>query len=104
MKFGPVLCQACYETLRIRPVAADEIRQPADLLRTESAIDKFLDPSDRFWYIRRIVPVAVFQSRRFNQTLQLIINWLRVSIRLGAARLAERLGWEEMAAAKRAMR
>ncbi|MEA3124347.1 MAG: hypothetical protein QOD67_1366 [Caballeronia sp.] len=31
-------------------------------------------------------------------------NWLRVSIRLGAARLAERLGWEEMAAAKSAMR
>src|SRR5258705_12313309 len=74
MKFGPVLCQACYETLRIRSVDADEIRQPADLLRTESAIDKFLDPSDRFWYIRRIVPVAVFQSRRFNQTLRLIMT------------------------------
>jgi hypothetical protein len=33
-----------------------------------------------------------------------VCNWLRVSIRLGAARLDERLGWEEMAAAKRAMR
>ncbi len=33
-----------------------------------------------------------------------LYNWLRVSIRLGAARLDERLGWEEMAAAKRAMR
>jgi hypothetical protein len=31
-------------------------------------------------------------------------NWVRVSIRLGAARLADRLGWEEMAAANCAMR
>jgi len=43
----------------------------------------------------RASPIAV---------LKLSDNWLRVSIRLGAARLAERLGWEEMAAAKRAMR
>ncbi|CAE6807159.1 PAS domain-containing protein [Paraburkholderia nemoris] len=35
---------------------------------------------------------------------QKTVNWLRVSIRLGAARLDERLGWEEMAAAKRATR
>jgi hypothetical protein len=45
-------------------------------------------------------------STKLDQLLrsQFALNWLRVSIRLGAARLAERLGWEEMAAAKRAMR
>jgi hypothetical protein len=31
-------------------------------------------------------------------------NWLRVSISLGAARLDELVGWEEMTVVKRAMR
>lgn len=43
--------------------------------------------------------ISTLLKRRFAS-----YNWLRVSIRLGAARLDERLGWEEMAAAKRATR
>jgi hypothetical protein len=43
-------------------------------------------------------------STKQERIAELASNWLRVSIRLGAARLAERLGWEEMAAAKCAMR
>ncbi|WP_180736760.1 hypothetical protein [Paraburkholderia sp. PGU19] len=43
--------------------------------------------------------ISTLLKRRFAS-----YNWLRVSIRLDAARFDERMGWEEMAAAKRATR